>query len=162
MRCNLLECLLMVKIVVVQSPSHVWLFATPWTAAHQASLSFINSLSLLKVMSIESVMSSNHLILCCPLLLLPSIFSIIRVFSNESALHIRWSKHWSFSISPLSEYSGLISIRIDWFDLLAIYQTLKSLLHHHNLKALILWCSASINQSYLFIWIRIRILSSEC
>ena len=159
MRCNLLECLLMVKIVV-QSPSYVWLFATPWTAAHQASLSFINSLSLLKLTSIESVMSSNHL--CRPLLLLPSVFRIIRVFSNESALHIRWSKHWSFSISPLSEYSGLISIKIDWFDLLAIYRTLKSLLHHHNLKALILWGSASINQSYLFIWIRIRILSSEC
>ena len=159
MRCNLLECLLMVKIVV-QSPSYVWLFATPWTAAHQASLSFINSLSLLKLTSIESVTSSNHLYR--PLLLLPSIFPIIRVFSNESALHIRWSKHWSFSISPLSEYSGLISIKIDWFDLLAIYRTLKSLLHHHNLKALILWGSASINQSYLFIWIRIRILSSEC
>ena len=159
MRCNLLECLLMVKIVV-QSPSYVWLFATPWTAAHQASLSFIHSVSLLKLTSIESVISSIHL--CRPLLLLPSVFRIIRVFSNESALHIRWSKHWSFSISPLSEYSGLISIKIDWFDLLAIYRTLKSLLHHHNLKALILWGSASINQSYLFIWIRIRILSSEC
>ena len=84
------------------------------------------------------------------------------VFSNESALHIRWPKYWSFSISPLSEYSGLISFRIDWFDLLAIWGTLKNLLYSHNLKALILWCSASINQSYLFIWIRIRILSSEC
>ena len=108
----------MVK-TVSQSPSHVWLFATPWTAAHQASLSFTNSLSLPKLMSIESVISSNHLILCRPLLL-PSVFPSIRVFSNESALHIRWPKYWSFSISPLSEYSGLISFRIDWFSLLAV------------------------------------------
>ena len=125
---------------VVQSLNCVWLFATPWTAAHQGSLSFTISQSLLKLMSTESVMPSNHLILCRPLLLLPSIFSSIRVFSNESALHIRWPKYWSFSfsISPSNEYSGLISFRIDWFDLLAVQGTLKSLLQHHNLKALIL------------------------
>ena len=98
---------------------------TPWTAAHQASLSSTVSWSLLKFMSIESVMPSNHLILCCPLLLLPSIFPSIRVFSKESILHIRWSKYWSFSISPSNEYSGLISFRIDWFDLLAVHRTLK-------------------------------------
>ena len=108
--------------VVVQLLSHVWFFATPWTAAHQASLSVTISQSLLRCMSIESVMSSNHLILCCPLLLLPSIFPSIRVFSNESVLRIRWPKDWSFSfsINPFSEYSGLISFRMDWFDLLAI------------------------------------------
>ena len=100
--------------------------ATPWTAAHQASLSLTISQSLPKFMSIESVMPSNHLILCCPLLLLPSIFPSTTVFSNESALHIRWPKYWSFSISPFSEYSGLISFRIDWFDLLAVQKTLKS------------------------------------
>ena len=116
--------------VVVQSFSHVWLFANPWTAAHQASLSFSISWSLLKLMSIESVMPCNHLVLCRPLLLQPSIFPSIRVFSNKSALHIRWPKYWSFSfsISPSSEYSGLISFRIDWFDLLAVQGTLKSLL----------------------------------
>ena len=105
----------------VQSLSHVRLFVTPWTAAHQASLSITNSRSLLKLMSIESVMPSNHLILCCPLLL-PSIFPSIRVFSNESVLHIRWPKYWSFSfsISPSNEYSGLISFRMDWLDLLAV------------------------------------------
>ena len=102
----------------VQSLSHVWLFATPWTAARQASLSITNSQSLLKLMSITMVMPSNHLILCHPLLLPPSIFPIIRVFSNESVLHIRWPKYWSFSFSPSNEYSGLISYRIDWFDLL--------------------------------------------
>ena len=113
----------------------------PWTAARQASLSFIISQSLLKLMSLESVMSSNHLILCCPLLLLPSIFSSIRVFSNESALHIRWPKYqrFSFSISPSREYSGLISFRTDWFDLLAVHGTLNSLLQHHSSKAPILW-----------------------
>ena len=107
--------------------SHVQLFATPWTAARQASLSITNSLSLLKLMSIELVISSNHLILCHPLLLLPSIFSSIRVFSNESALHIRWPKYWSFSfsISPSNEHSGLISFRMDWLDLLAVQGTLK-------------------------------------
>ena len=113
----------------VQLLSHVQLFATPWTAARQASLSITNSWSLLRLMSIESVMPSNHLILCHPLLLLPSIFPSIRIFSNESALRIRWSKYWSFSfnISPSNEYSELISFRIDWFDLLAVQGTFKSL-----------------------------------
>ena len=117
--------------------------ATPWTAARQASLSITNSQSLLKLMFIESVMPSNHLILCRPLLLSPPIFPSIRVFSNESVLHIRWAKYWSFSfnISPSNEYSGLISFRIDWFDL-AVQGTLKSLLQHHSSKASILWCSA--------------------
>ena len=105
---------------VVQSPSHVQPFATPWTAARQASLFSTISWSLLKLMSIESVMLSNHLILCHPLLLLPSIFTSIRVFSNESALRIRWPKYWTFSFSPSNEYSGLISFRVDWFDLLAV------------------------------------------
>ena len=116
----------------VQLLSHVWVFATPWTAAHQASLSITNSQSLLKLMSIESMMPSNHLILWHPLLLLPSIFSSIRVFSEESVLHIRWPKYWSFSfsISPSNEYSGLIFFRIDWFDSLAVQGTLKSLLQH--------------------------------
>ena len=121
-----------------------WLFVTPWTTAHQASLSFTISWSLLKLMSIESVMPPNHLILCHPLLLLPSIFPNIRVFSSESALHIRWPKYWSFSfsISPSNEYSGLISFRMDWLDLFAIQGTLKSLLQHHSSKASILRCSA--------------------
>ena len=116
---------------------------TPWTAACQSSLSFTISWSLLKLMSIELMMPPNHLILCCPLLLLPSIFPSIRVFSNETALHIRWPKYWSFSfsISPSNGYSGLISCRIIWFDLFAVQGTLKSLLQHHNLKASILWCS---------------------
>ena len=128
----------------VQSLSHVWLFATPRTVAHQASLSIANSWSLLKLMSIELVMPSNCLILCRPLLLPPSIFPSIRVFSNESVLHIRWSKYWSFSfsISPFNEYSALISFRMDWLDLLAVQGTLKSLLQHHSSKASILWCSA--------------------
>ena len=111
---------------------------TPWTAAYQASLSITNSWSLLKLMSIESVVSSNHLILCHPLLFLPSIFPSIRVFSNESVVRIRWSKCWSFSISPSNEYSGLISYRMDWFDL-AVQMTLNSLLQHHSSKASILW-----------------------
>ena len=117
---------------------------TPWTAAHQASLSFTIPRSLLKLMSIKSVMPSNYLILCHPFLLLPSIFPSIRVFSNESGLHIRWPKYWSFSfsISPSNEYSGLISFRIDWLDLLAVQGTLKSLLQHHSSKASILQCSA--------------------
>ena len=112
-------------------------FATPWTAAHQASLSITNSRNVLKLMSIESVMLSNHLIFCRPLLLLPSIFPIMRVFSNESVLRIRWPKYWhfSFSISPSSEYSGLISFRMDWFVLLAVQGTLKSLLQHHSTRA---------------------------
>ena len=123
---------------------HVQFFANPWTAAHQASLSITNSRSLLKLMSIKSVMPSNHLILYRPLLLPPSIFPRIRVFSNKSVLHIRWPKLWSFSfsISPSNEYSELISFRIDWFDLLAVQGTLKSLLQHHSSKASILWCSA--------------------
>ena len=127
----------------VQSLSRVQLFAALWTVAQQASLSIINFQSLLKLMSIESVMPSNHVILCCPLLLLPSIFPSIRVFSNESVLHIRWPKYWSFSfsISPSNEYSELISFRIDRFDLLAVQGTLKSL-QHHNSKASILWNSA--------------------
>ena len=116
---------------------------TPWTAACQASLSITNSQSLLKLMSIELVMPSNHLILCHPLLLPPSIFPSIRVFSNESALHIMWPKDWSFSfsISPSNEYSGLISFRMDWLDLPAVRGTLKSLLQHHSSKASILQCS---------------------
>ena len=128
----------------VQSLSHVPLFATPWTAAHQASLSFINSQSLLKLMSIESVTPSNHLILCRPLLLPPSILSSIRVFSSESVLHIRWPKYWSFSfsMSPSNEYSGLISFSMDWLDLLSVQGTLKSLLQHHSSKASILQHSA--------------------
>ena len=125
----------------VQSLSCIWLFATPWTAALQASLSITNSKSLLKLMSIESVMPSNHLILRRPLLL-PSVFPSIRVFSSESVLRIRWPKYWSFSISPSNEYSGVISFRIDWFDLLAVQGTLKSLLQHHSSKALILQRSA--------------------
>ena len=117
---------------------------TPWTAVLQAFLSFTISLSLFRFMSIELVMLSNHLILCCPFFLLPSVFSSIRVFSSESALHIRWPKDWSFSfsISPSNEYSGLISFRIHWFDLLAVQGTLKSVLQHHHLKALILGSSA--------------------
>ena len=118
--------------------------AVPWTAACQASLSFTISWSLLKLMSIDSVMSSNHLLLCHPLFLLPSVFPSIRVFSNESALHIRWPKYWnfSFSISPSNEYTGLISFMMDLFHLLAVQGTVKSLLQNCNLKALILWCSA--------------------
>ena len=128
----------------VQSLSRVRLFATPWTAARQASLSITNSQSLPKLMSIESVMPSNHLILCLSFLLLSSIFPSIRVFSNESVLHIRCPKYWSFSfnISLSNEHSGLISFRMDWLDLLAVQETLKSLLQHHSSKALILQHSA--------------------
>ena len=143
----------------VQSLSRVWLFATPWTAVHQASLSITNSQSPPKPMSIQLVMPSNHLILCCPLLL-ASTFPSIRVFSNESALHIRWPKYWSFSfnISPSNEHPGLISFRMDWLDLLAVQRTLKNLLQHHSKTApptSILWCWAffivqpSINSSAL-------------
>ena len=130
----------------VQSLSHVQLFATSWTVAHQASLSITNSRSLLKFMSIKLVMPSNHFILCHPLLLPPSIFSSIRVFSNEPVLRIRWPKYWSFSfsISPCTEYSSLISFRMDWLDLLAVLGTLKSLLQHYSSKASILLCSAFI------------------
>ena len=128
----------------VQPPSCVWLFETAWTSARQVSLSITNSRSLPKLMSIESVMPSNHLILCRPLLLLPSIFPSIKVFSNESVLHIRWPKYWSFSfnISSSNEHSGLISFRMDWLDLLAVQGTLKSLLQHHSSKASILLRSA--------------------
>ena len=130
-------------LVVVQFLSHVRLFATPWTAAHQASLSFTISQSLLKFTSIESVMLSNHLILSCPLLLLPSIFPSIKVFSSESALRIRWPKYWSFSfsISPSNEYSGLITFSIDLFDFSAVQGTFKTLLQYHSLKVSTLWCS---------------------
>ena len=140
--------------VVVQLLSRVWLFVTPWTAARQTALSFAISQSLLKLMSIELVMPFNYLILCRPLLL-PSIFPRIRVFSNESALHIRWPKYWSlsFNISPSNEYSGLISFRVDWLDLLAVQGTLKSLIQHHSLKASILWLSAffmvQLSHSYM-------------
>ena len=128
----------------VQLLSCVPLFVTPWIAACQASLSISNSQSLLKLMFLESVMPSNHLILCRPLLLLPSIFPSIKVFSNESVLRIRWPKYWSFSfsISPSNEYSGLISFGMDWLDFLAVQGTLKSLLQYHSSKASILWCSA--------------------
>ena len=124
--------------------SRALLFSTPWTVARQASLSITNSRSLLKLMSITSVMPSNHLILCHPLLLQPSIFPSIRVFSNESVSRIKWPKYWSFSfsISPSNEYSGLISFRMDWLDLLAVQGTLKSLLQHYSSKASILWCPA--------------------
>ena len=132
-----------VQFSSVQSLSRLRLFAAPRTAAHQASLSITNSRSLPKLMSIELMMPSNHLILCHPLLLLSSIFPNIRAFSNESALRIRRPKYWSFSfnISPSNEYSGLISFRIDWFDLLAVQGTLNSLLQHHSSKASILLCS---------------------
>ena len=128
----------------VQLLSRVWLFATQWIAARQASLSITNSRSSLKLTSIESVMPSSHLILCCPLLLLPPIPPSIRVFSNESTLRMRWLKYWSFSFSiiPSKEIPGLISFRMDWLDLLAVQGTLKSLLQHHSSKASILWCSA--------------------
>ena len=133
-----------VFLISVQSLSRVWLFETPWTAACQASRSITNSQSLLKLMSIESVMPSNHLILYCPLVFPPPIFSSIRVFSNESALCTRWPKYWSFSfnISPSNEHSGLISFRMDWWDLLAVQGTLKSLLQHHSSKASVPRCSA--------------------
>ena len=140
------------KAVILQSLSHVQLFATPWTAAHQASLSFTIFWSLLKLMSIELVMPPNHLILCRLLLLLPSIFPSIRIFSSESVLCIRWPKYWSFSfnISPSNEWSGLISFRIDWLDLLAVQGTLKSLLQHHSSKASILRHSAFFTVQLLY------------
>ena len=126
-------------------------FATPWTAAHQASLSITNSRSLFKLMSIESVMPSNHLILCHPLLLLPSVFPSIRVFSNESVLRVRWPKYWSFSfsISPSNEYSGLISFSMNWLNLLTVQRTLKSLLQHPSSKASILWRSDLWSNSHI-------------
>ena len=129
-------------VIVVQVIGHVRLFATPWTAAQYTSLSFSISWNLLKLVSIESVILSNHLILCCPFLFLPSIFPSVWVFSSELALRIRWSKYQSFSISPSNEYSGLISFRVYWLDLLAVQGTLKSLLQHHSSKASALWRSA--------------------
>ena len=144
----------LVPLISVQLLSCVRLFETSWTAAGQASLSITNSRSLLKLMSIESVMPSNHLILCHPLLLPPSTFPSIRVFSNESVLHITWPKYWhfNFNISPSNEYSGLISIRMDWLDLLVVQGTLKSL-QHHSSKASILRCSAffivQLSHSYM-------------
>ena len=151
-----LELLLrQINNAVVQSLSCVWFFVTLWTSAHQASLSFTISQSLLKLMSVELVMPSNHLILSHPLLLLPSIFLSIMVFSSESALHIRWPKYWSFSfsISPSNEYSGLLSFRMDWLDLLAVQGTLKSLLQHHSSKASILRCAdffiVQLSHSYM-------------
>ena len=148
-RCSSPMCLRVISVQVqllssVQLFSRVRLFATPWTIGLQASLSITSSRSLLKLTSVVSMMPSNHLILCRPLLLPPSIFPSIRVFSNESALHIKWPKYWSFSfsISPSNEYSGLISFRMDWLDLLAVQGTLKSLLQHHSSKASILQCSA--------------------
>ena len=145
----------------VQSLSCVRLFVTPWTTAHQASLSITNSWSSLRLTSIESMMPSSHLILCHPLLLLPSIFPSIRVFSNESVLRIRWSKYWSFSfsISPSNEYSGLISFRIDWFDFFTVQGTLKSLLQHHSSKPSILQLSAffiiHLSHSYMLLLSRV-------
>ena len=138
----------------VQLLSRVRLFATPWIAACQASLSITNSCSPPKPMSIESVMPSSHLILCYPLLLLPSIFPSIRVFSNESAILIRWPKYWSFSfnISPSNEHPGLISFRMDWLDLLAVQGTLKSLLQHHSSKTSILRCSAFLTVQYIVLY----------
>ena len=151
----MLYCCLFLTFSSVQSLGHVQLFVTPWTAARQASLSINNSRCLHKLMSIESVMPSNHLILCCPLLHPPSIFPSIRVFSNESVLRIRWPKYWSFSfsISPSNEHSGLISFRKDWLDFLAVQGTLKSLLQHHSSKASIIRCSAffivQLSHSYM-------------
>ena len=139
----------------VQLLNRVWFFVTPWTADLQASLSITNSQSWLKLLSIESVMPSNHLILCRPLLFLPSVFPSIRVFLNELALRIRWSKYWSFSfsISLSNEYSGLISFRIDWFGLLAVQGTLKSLLQHHNSKALFFGTHPSLeSNSHICTW----------
>ena len=141
-----------------QPLSRVWVFSTPWTAAPQASLPISNSWSLLKLMSIESVMPSNHLILCHPLLLLPSIFPSIRVFSNESVLCIRWPKYWTFSsnISPSNEHPGLMCFRMDWLDLLAVQGTLKSFLQHHSSNVSILWCSAffivQLSHPYMTTW----------
>ena len=138
-------------VIVVQSLSHVQLFATLWTAAGQTSPSFTISWSLFKLMSIESGMPFNHLILCCPLFLLPLIFPSIGIFTNESALCFRWPAFWSFSINPSSEYLRLVSFRIDWFALLAVQGTLKSLLQQHSLKPSILWCSAFFMVQLLFI-----------
>ena len=153
-----------VQFISVQLLSHVQLFVTPWIVARQASLFITNSQSLLKLMSIELVMSSNHIILCFPLLLLLSIFPSIRVFSNESVLHIRWPKIWSFSfsINPSNEYSGLISLRMDWLDPLAVQGTIKSLLQHHSSKASILQHSAffivQLSYPYMTTWETIALI----
>ena len=155
LKLNIQKTKIMVSspISSVQLLSHVWLFVIQWTAARQASLSITNSWNLPKLMSIMSV-PSNHLILCCPLLPLPSIFPSIRVFSNESALHIRWQWYWGFSlnISPSNEYPGLISFRMDWLDPFAVQGALKSLLQHHSSKASILWHSVQSN-SHIHTWL---------
>ena len=144
----------MKQVAVVQSLSCFRLFGTPWTTALQASRAFMVSWSLLKLMFTESVMPSNHLILCHPLLLLPWIFPSLRVFSSESVLRVRWPKCWSFSISPSNKYSGLSSFRIDWFHLLAVQGTLKSLLQHHSSKASILQCQPSLwSNSHIHTWL---------
>ena len=149
--------MLHIVVIVVQSPSRVWIFATPWSAEHQAALS-LPSPELLKIMSTASLMPSSHLILCHPPLLLPSIFPGIKDFPKESSVCIRWAKYWSFScsISPSNEYSGLISLKIDWFDLLAVQGTFKSLLQHHSSKASILWRSAflmvQLYGTYFYMW----------
>ena len=146
---------LMFQFSSVQLLSCVWLFATSWTAARLASLSITDSQSLLKLMSIESVMPSNHFTLCRPLLRLPSIFPSIRVFSNESALRIRWPKDWSFSISLPSDYSGLVSFRIDWFEILAVQGTLKNLLQQHSSKASIFgWSAFFMVQLFAHTWLQ--------
>ena len=144
MHLKFINCNMSVQFSLVQLLSCVWLFETPWTTAHQASLSITNSWSLPKFISIDTVMPSNHLVLCHPLLILPSIFPSIRVSSNESVLRIRWPKYWSFrfNISPSNEHSGLISFRMDWLDLLAVQETLKSHLQHYSSKASILQRSA--------------------
>ena len=141
-------------MVVVQLPNHVWLLVTPWTIAWQASLSLPIFWSLPKFMSIESMMPPYHLILCCPLLLLPSIYPGIRVFSNELVLRISWPKYWSFSfsVSPPNEYSGFVSFKIGWFALLAVLGTLKSLLQHYSSKTSIIWCSAFFMALFLHLY----------
>ena len=152
---NWLQSKYAVQFSSVQSLSCVWLFATPWIAAHQASLSITNSWSSLKLTFIELVMPSSHLILCRPLFLLPPIPPSIRVFFNESGLHMRWPKYWSFSFSiiPFKEHSGLISFRMDWLDLLAVQGTFKSLLQHHSSKVSILWHSAFFTaNSHIHTW----------
>ena len=150
-------------VIVVQSPSHVWLFVIPWTAAYQGSLSLTISWSLPKFMFMASVMPSSLLILWCPLLFLPTIFPSIRDFSNGSSVHIRWPKYWSFSfsISLSSEYSGLISLKIDWFDLLAVQGTLRSLLQHHSWKASLLWLCALYPGGNTW-WLSQRPLWGDC
>ena len=164
----MLFSLLSHQLSSIQSLSCVQLFVTPWTTACQASLSITNSQSLPTLMSIELVMPSNHLILYRPLLLLPSIFPTIRVFSNESALSMRWPKDWSFNfnISPSNEHPGLISFRMDWLDLLAVQGTLKNLFQYHNSKASILWCSASfivqLSHPYMTTWKKIALTIYMC